>query len=70
VPIAAWHTHSVDYIVRRGDAVLPETTPRWFAARAAATVHDLPGDHAPFVSRPQALADLLVDIVERQTSTR
>jgi pimeloyl-ACP methyl ester carboxylesterase len=63
VPRAAWRTRPVDYVVCRDDAVLPADAQRWYAERAGATVHELPGDHSPFLARPTALAELLVQIV-------
>ena len=65
VPCAAWRTRPVDYIVCRDDSILPEATQRWLAERANANVHELPGDHSPLLARPDALVEILAQIVPR-----
>jgi pimeloyl-ACP methyl ester carboxylesterase len=60
---AAWHDRPTHYVVCADDPVLLADGQRAIAARIGATVHELPGDHSPFVARPAALADLLAPIV-------
>jgi pimeloyl-ACP methyl ester carboxylesterase len=65
VPVAAWRDKPVDYIVCRDDRALPAATQHWLAARAGATVHELPGDHSPFLTKPDALVDILARVMTR-----
>jgi pimeloyl-ACP methyl ester carboxylesterase len=51
--------------VCRDDSILPEATQRWLAERANANVYELPGDHSPFLARPDALVEILTQIVLR-----
>ena len=60
---AAWHDRPTHYVVCADDPILLAESQRAIAERIGATVHELPGDHSPFVARPAALADLLAPIV-------
>jgi pimeloyl-ACP methyl ester carboxylesterase len=60
---AAWHDRPTHYVVCADDPILLAESQRAIAQRIGATVHELPGDHSPFVARPAALADLLAPIV-------
>jgi pimeloyl-ACP methyl ester carboxylesterase len=60
---AAWHDRPTHYVVCADDPILLAGSQRAIAERIGATVHELPGDHSPFVARPAALADLLAPIV-------
>ena len=62
-PLQAWPAIPASYIACRDDRTI---TPAWQmrAARERLNVepHVLPGGHCPNVSRPEALAELLVEI--------
>lgn len=60
---AAWHERPSHYVVCADDPILLADSQRAIAARIGATVHELPGDHSPFLARPAALADVLASIV-------
>lgn len=60
---AAWHERPSHYVVCADDPILLADSQRAIAARIGATVHELPGDHSPFLARPAALADVLAAIV-------
>jgi pimeloyl-ACP methyl ester carboxylesterase len=59
---AAWHERPAHYVVCADDPILLADSQRAIAARIGATVHELPGDHSPFLARPAALADVLATI--------
>jgi pimeloyl-ACP methyl ester carboxylesterase len=59
---AAWHERPTHYVVCTDDPILLAGSQRAIAARIGATVHELPGDHSPFLARPAALAEVLVSI--------
>jgi pimeloyl-ACP methyl ester carboxylesterase len=60
---AAWHERPTHYVVCTGDPILLADSQRAIAARIGATVHEIEGDHSPFLARPAELAELLAPIV-------
>jgi pimeloyl-ACP methyl ester carboxylesterase len=60
---AAWRARPTDYVVCADDPIILPTAQRALAARTGARVHEIAGDHSPFLARPAALADLLLRIV-------
>ncbi len=60
---AAWRLRATDYVVCAGDPIILPASQRALAARTGAAVHEIPGDHSPFIARPEALAELLTRIV-------
>jgi pimeloyl-ACP methyl ester carboxylesterase len=58
---AAWREKPATYAVCTDDRAVPEALQRSAAARIANTV-DWPTSHSPFLSRPDLVADLLVDL--------
>jgi pimeloyl-ACP methyl ester carboxylesterase len=60
---AAWRDRPSHYVVCLDDPIVPEAVQRRLATRAGSVVHELPGDHSPFLARPEALADVLAAIV-------
>ena len=60
VRAAAWHDVPTTYLVCTGDRGTPASAQREFARRADEVV-ELDAGHHPFLSRPQAVADLLLD---------
>jgi pimeloyl-ACP methyl ester carboxylesterase len=68
---AAWRDRPSHYVVCTDDPIVPEVSQRRFAARAGSEVHEIPGDHSPFLARPEALAEILATIVTQVgTATR
>jgi pimeloyl-ACP methyl ester carboxylesterase len=56
---AAWHTVPSTYVVCTLDRALPPSTQRRLAERAGDTI-ELPTSHSPFFSRPEWLADVII----------
>jgi len=59
---AAWRLRPTDYVVCAADPIILPASQRALAARTGAAVHEIPGDHSPFLARPEALAELLVRV--------
>lgn len=70
VPAAAWRTTPADYVVCADDPILLPASQRALAARTGATLHELPGDHSPFLARPAALIDLLLAAADAAAAGR
>lgn len=60
---ASWHTRPTTYILLTEDKAIPPAVQRQFAALASAS-REFTSSHSPFLSRPDDLVDLLVDIAE------
>jgi pimeloyl-ACP methyl ester carboxylesterase len=60
VSTAAWKNKPSWYLVPADDKMIPPPAQRAMALRAGAAVSEVPGSHAVYVSRPQAVADLIV----------
>jgi pimeloyl-ACP methyl ester carboxylesterase len=56
----AWRTKPSSYLVAAEDRMIAPVTQRFMARRAGATVVEEQGSHAIYVSRPRAVADLIV----------
>lgn len=57
---AAWREKSSTFVVTTQDAVLPPSAQETLAARAGSDVRHMHTSHSPFLSRPDALAAILV----------
>jgi len=55
----AWRIKPSWYLVATEDRMIPPPAQRAMSERAGATVTEAPGSHAIYVSRPQAVADLI-----------
>ncbi|MDM0078457.1 alpha/beta hydrolase [Variovorax sp. J2P1-59] len=55
----AWKAKPSWYLVAKDDKMIPPPAQRLMSKRAGATVVETPGSHAVYVSRPQAVADLI-----------
>jgi pimeloyl-ACP methyl ester carboxylesterase len=55
----AWRIKPSWYLVATEDRMIPPPAQRAMSERAGATVTEVPGSHAIYVSRPQAVADLV-----------
>ena len=58
----AWQSVPATYVVCINDQAIPVSSQRKMAARAAAVV-EWPTDHSPFVTRPDAVAELIASYV-------
>ncbi|WP_433040205.1 alpha/beta fold hydrolase [Dactylosporangium sp. CS-033363] len=56
---AAWQTKPSWYLVATDDRMIPPPVQRRMAERAGATVREVEGSHAVYVSQPQAVADII-----------
>jgi len=61
---AAWRRRPTTYVVCAGDPIILPASQRALAARTGAAVREIPGDHSPFLARPEALAELLVPLLD------
>jgi pimeloyl-ACP methyl ester carboxylesterase len=57
----AWRDRPSTYVVCTDDRAVPAELQRSAAARAT-TVVEMPTSHSPFLSRPELVADLLIDL--------
>lgn len=64
VEAAAWRDKPATYVVCTDDRALPVALQRSNAARVGASV-DWPTSHSPFLSRPDLVAELLVELSSR-----
>lgn len=59
VTVPAWKVKPSFYLVASDDHMIPPAAQRLMAKRAGATVTEVPGSHAIYVSNPKAVADLI-----------
>jgi len=64
VNAAAWREKPATYVVCTDDRALPMPLQRSNAARIGGSI-DWPTSHSPFLSRPELVADLLIDLSSR-----
>jgi pimeloyl-ACP methyl ester carboxylesterase len=55
----AWRTKPSWYLLTTDDKMIPAAAQRLMAKRASATVVEVKGSHAIFVSQPQAVASVI-----------
>lgn len=60
----AWRSKPSWYLVAADDRMIPPPVQREMATRAGATIREVPGSHAVYVSQPQAVADLIQTAVD------
>lgn len=60
----AWKTIPSWYLVCTDDQMIPPPAQEFLAKRMNATVHSVPSSHCPFVSHPQAVADIIALAVD------
>jgi pimeloyl-ACP methyl ester carboxylesterase len=56
---ASWRTKPSWYLVATDDRMIPPPAQQFMSKRAGAKVVEMPGSHAVYVSKPQAIADLI-----------
>jgi pimeloyl-ACP methyl ester carboxylesterase len=57
--VPAWKSLPSWYLVAQNDEAIPPDAERQFAARMGATTVEIPSSHAPMVSHPEEVADLI-----------
>ena len=60
VTVPAWKSKPSYYLVATEDRMIPPPAQQFMSKRAGATVVEVAGSHAVYVSQPQAVADLIV----------
>jgi pimeloyl-ACP methyl ester carboxylesterase len=60
---AAWRERPSTYVVCEQDNALSPARERQMAERIGARIWSLPTSHSPFLSRPEALADIIENVV-------
>ena len=60
----AWKTKQSWYLVATEDKMIPPNVQRMMAKRAGATVVEVPGSHAIYVSKPGAVAELIEEAAQ------
>ena len=65
---AAWKTKPSWYLVAGEDRMIPPRAQRIMSERAGATVVEVAGSHAVYVSQPGAVADLIVQAAKEATA--
>lgn len=65
----AWRTKPSTYIVTGQDAVFPPPAQEALAARASSTIRRLDTSHSPFLSQPEAVADIIEEAMGSEMST-
>lgn len=63
----AWKSKPSWYLVAKDDRMIPPPAQRQMSQRAGAHVKESPGSHAVYVSRPQAVADLIEQAASKAT---
>jgi pimeloyl-ACP methyl ester carboxylesterase len=56
---AAWKARPSWYVLATDDRIIPPQAQRQMAARAKATVTEVAGSHAVYISQPEAVADAI-----------
>jgi pimeloyl-ACP methyl ester carboxylesterase len=59
VTVPAWKTKPSWYLVATDDKMIPPPAQRQMSQRAGSTVTEIPGSHAVYVSRPEAVAAVI-----------
>ena len=61
---AAWQTVPSTYVICEQDRAVPPAVQQAMAARAG-TVHRLESSHSPFFSRPDEVAEVVLNALDR-----
>ena len=59
--VPAWKTIPSWYLVCTDDHMIPPPAQEFLAGRMGATVRSVPSSHAPFMSQPRAVADIIAE---------
>jgi pimeloyl-ACP methyl ester carboxylesterase len=63
VPRPAWRDHPSWFLIAEQDRMINPVTQKFMAERMRANVHSHDADHAPLVTRPQAVIDIISEAV-------
>jgi pimeloyl-ACP methyl ester carboxylesterase len=66
VTAPAWKTKPSWFLIAQDDLIIPPAGQRGMAQRARATVREVPGSHAIYVSNPQVVASLIMEAAAGQ----
>lgn len=64
LPVPAWKTRLSWYLITTEDRVLSPKTQRMLAERIGATTRETPTSHLPFLAKPQAVIDIILEAVD------
>jgi pimeloyl-ACP methyl ester carboxylesterase len=64
VPQPGWKTLPTWYLVAEEDRMINAATQQFMAERMKATVRTHPVDHAPLITRPEVVTDILLEAVK------
>ena len=64
VPRPGWKQHSSWYLIAEQDRMINPDTQQFMAERMQARIHSHDVDHAPLVSRPQVVTDIIDEAIE------
>ncbi len=67
---AAWRSKPSWYLVATEDRMIPPELQRWMSERAGMTVEEAAGSHAIYVSRPDVVADVILNAVAASSPRR
>lgn len=62
---AAWHTKPSWYVIAKRDGTISPDAERFFAQRMHATATELDSDHVAMLSKPNQVADVIIDAASR-----
>lgn len=69
VPRPGWRDHPSWYLVAEEDRMINPATQKFMAERMQANVHTHDADHAPLITRPQAVVDIISEAVNSTASS-
>lgn len=69
ITVPAWRTKPSWFLIPRDDHVIPPAGQRGMAQRAGATIREIPGSHAVYVSNPGAVAALIEEAAGKAAKT-
>lgn len=64
ISVPAWKTKPSWFLVPQNDHIIPPEGQRGMAQRARATLREVPGSHAVFVSKPETVAALIEEAAQ------
>ncbi|MBB4838132.1 pimeloyl-ACP methyl ester carboxylesterase [Sphingomonas kyeonggiensis] len=70
ITVPAWKTRPSWFVVPKDDHIIPPAGQRGMAQRARATLREVPGSHAVFVSKPEAIAAVIEEAAQGGAAKR
>jgi pimeloyl-ACP methyl ester carboxylesterase len=68
VPRPRWKDRPTWYLIAEEDRMINPVTQKFMAARMRASIHTHDADHAPLITRPQAVIDIITEAVRHGVS--